>query len=181
MSDETQNPEPQEPESVPAESVEPTPFVEPESTPAPEPEPISAPTPDPEEAVSTPPPTVEPTPVMPVAVPGGVTQDEKNFAMIAWFGGLFFGLIPALIIYLMANDKPFAKRHAGMALGFQVVLLIASIISAILAMVLIGFLLIPLLVIASIVVCIMGGMAANNSQPYDVPVVGPMIAKTLNL
>lgn len=181
MSDETQNPEPQEPESTPAESVEPTPFVEPESTPAPEPEPAPAPTPDPEEAVSTPPPTTEPAVVMPVAVPGGITQEEKTFAMVAWFGGIIGSLIPALIIYLMANDKPFAKRHAGMALGLQIVILIAFIISGILTVVLVGFLLIPVVMIAGLVFSIMGGMAASNGQAYDVPVVGPMIAKTLNL
>lgn len=181
MSDETQNPEPQEPESTPAESVEPTPFVEPESTPAPEPEPAPAPTPDPEEAVSAPPPTTEPAVVMPVAVPGGITQEEKTFAMVAWFGGIVAGFIPALVIYLMATDKPFAKRHAGMALGLQVVAVIAAFVAFILSFVFIGIFLFPVIGIGMLVFSIMGGMAASNGQAYDVPVVGPMIAKTLNL
>ena len=51
-----------------------------------------------------------------------------------------------------------------------------DIISGILMMVLIGFLTYAVVGIFVLVVCIMGGMAANKGETYEVPLLGKMIA-----
>lgn len=68
-----------------------------------------------------------------------------------------------------------------MVLGFQVCLVIGSIVGAILAMVLIGFLILAAIGVANLVFCIMGGLAAKDGKEYEIPMVGPFIRKTLNL
>ena len=111
-------------------------------------------------------------PTEPVSTPmmgPGPSQDEKTHAMLAWFLGPFIFLVP-LIIFLISNEKPFAKRHAAMSLGFEILIVIVygvtfvTCIGPIICMVL------------AIVVSIMGGMAANKGDRYDIPGVGPMIA-----
>ncbi|MBS1726175.1 MAG: DUF4870 domain-containing protein [Armatimonadetes bacterium] len=158
---------------MPPNSDAPEPTPEPTSTPAPEA--TSAPT----ESAPTPPMSA-PTAAYPRAG-GMVTQDEKTYAMLAWFLSIIFGLLAPLIIFLISNDKPFAKRHAAMALGFEIAMTICSIISGILMAVLIGLIILPVVIIFALVINIMGGMAASRGENYEPPIFGPMIAKMFNV
>ena len=55
------------------------------------------------------------------------------------------------------------------ALNFQITVFIAIVISWILAFVLIGLLLMPLVGIANLVLCIIAGIKANNGEAYRYP------------
>jgi len=91
------------------------------------------------------------------------SSDDKTMAMLAHLGGIVLGFIPALVIWLIKKDQgeTFAVRQAKEALNFQITMIIAFVVAGALMMVLIGFLLVPALVILNLVFCILGGVAAG--------------------
>jgi uncharacterized membrane protein len=109
----------------------------------------------------------------PPGLGSGPSQDEKTHAMLAWFLSIVLPIIAPLIFFVISSDKPFAKRHAAMSLGLH---LAASIVSVVLVITIVGALLVPLVYLAVLIFVIMGGLAANNGNNYDVPGIGPMIA-----
>ena len=122
--------------------------------------------------MSSTPPTEEPTSV-PMGLGSGPSQDEKTQAMLSWFLSIVAGFIPPLIFFIISSEKPFVKRHAAMCLGLQ---LAATVVYIVLFVTVVGILLMPLVGIACLVFAIMGGLAANKGDNYDVPGVGKMIA-----
>jgi uncharacterized membrane protein len=119
--------------------------------------------------MSSTPPTQDPIST-PMGLGSGPSQEERTHATLSWVLSIFFGFIPGLIFFLMATDKPFLKRHAAMALGLNIAVMI---LYAVLFITIIG----PLVVwVAAIVFSIMGAVAANKGEAYDVPLIGPMLA-----
>ncbi|HEY3486527.1 MAG TPA: DUF4870 domain-containing protein [Gammaproteobacteria bacterium] len=104
------------------------------------------------------------------------TPDERNWAMychLAVFGGFlipFGNLIGPLVIWLLRKERyAFVDYHGKEVLNFQITLLIALIISGILTLVLIGFLLLPALLIAALVLTIIGTVKTANGEYYRYP------------
>lgn len=84
-------------------------------------------------------------------------------------GGLPAFLGP-LIIYLVYRDKDsYVRHHASESLNFQISILIYAAISAVLILVLIGFLLLPIVGIAWLVLGIRAAIAAADGQLYRYP------------
>lgn len=110
----------------------------------------------------------------PTAVPYGHTssiQDEKNLAVLSHVLGIFTGFLGPLIIFLMAKpDQPYAKHHAAESLNFQITLMLASIVTIALCFVLIGFVLLPVVVIGAFVLEILAAVAASRGEWYRYPV-----------
>jgi uncharacterized Tic20 family protein len=105
------------------------------------------------------------------AYPAVPTSDEKTMSMIAHAGGIFFGFLPALIVYLMKkDDSPFVKEQSTEALNFQITLFIGYTVSAILAILLIGILTGLAIWVGSVILMIMAAVAVNNGQAYRYPV-----------
>ena len=103
-----------------------------------------------------------------MAVP---TSDEKTMSMLAHAGGIFFGFIPSLVIYLTkGNESAFVKEEAREALNFQIAVAIAYTVASFLVILLIGLLLLPVVWIASTIFSVMGAIAVNNGTPYRYPV-----------
>ncbi len=99
-----------------------------------------------------------------------ISQDEKTMALLAHLGGIFFGFIPSLIIWLIKkDDSPFAAEQAKEALNFQITVMFAYIISFILIFIVIGIFLIWAVAIANLVLCIIGGIKANGGESYRYP------------
>ncbi|MBS0193255.1 MAG: DUF4870 domain-containing protein [Proteobacteria bacterium] len=101
-----------------------------------------------------------------------VPQDQKQMAMLAHLLGIVAGFIPGLVIWLMNKDKPdaaFVNDQAKEALNFQITMVIAYVASSALMLILIGFLLVPLLILANLILCIMAGMKANEGVEYRYP------------
>ena len=98
------------------------------------------------------------------------SKDDCNIAMLAHLLGIFTGFIGALILWLVKKDESsFITDQAKEALNFQITIAIAFFVSWILAFVLIGMLLIPVLVIVNLVFCILGAVAASKGQAYKYP------------
>jgi uncharacterized Tic20 family protein len=124
------------------------------------------------------PPGAPPAPGVPPGY-GAAAPSQQNpltMAMLAHLLGLLLGFIGPLIIMLTSGSQdPFVKDQSTEALNFQLTMLLASIVSFVLAFVLIGFLLIPVIVIGNLVLTIQGAMAANKGQWYRYPVCIRMV------
>lgn len=105
-------------------------------------------------------------------------EDEKLWATLVHVGGIFFGIFPALIGYLVLRNRgPFVREHTATALNFQLSMLIyvfaGTLISIPLMFVGIGFLTIWLIPsVASVLVLIFSIIAAvkaNQGQFYTYP------------
>ena len=113
-----------------------------------------------------PPPPVQPgAPVQPLS-----PADEKLWATLIHVGGIFFGFLPSLIGYLVLKDRgPFVAAHSKTALNFQLTMLIASIVSGILTIIIIGFITLAAVGIVVIVFSIIAAMKANAGEFYTYP------------
>lgn len=131
----------------------------------------------------TPPPPPPPPPMGGQAPAYGQTglapvspSDARMWSLFAHVGGIFFGFVPALIIYVIYKDRdPFVRRHATQALNFQIIIAIAYFASFILTFLIIGIFTWIAAGIASLVFSIMAAMAANKGEEYTYPMVPQMV------
>lgn len=108
----------------------------------------------------------------PPAPPVAPSSDERTLALITHLSCLFTGFIVPLIIWLVHKDRPdrgFVADQAKEALNFCITAILAGIVSAMLVVVLIGFLLLPLLGLAVFVLCILAAIKANEGVAYRYP------------
>ena len=112
-------------------------------------------------------PPYEPQPMSP--------SDERmwaTFAHLAPFAGALIGLpfLGPLVIYLIDKDRSaYVRSQSSESLNFQLTLLIGYLVSFVLALVAIGFVLLFVIVIASIVLQILGALAANRGEDFRYP------------
>jgi uncharacterized Tic20 family protein len=107
------------------------------------------------------------------AVPAttGSFDDERGMATLAQVLAIFTGFLGPLVIWFMARpDQPFVKHHAAESLNFQITVTIAAFVSALLMLVLIGFVLLPVVLLGALVLEIMAAVAANRGEWYRYPV-----------
>ena len=98
------------------------------------------------------------------------SNDDKNIATVTHLSGTVFSFIPALIVWILKKeDSPYIADQAKEALNFQITVLIAQFIAAILAWVLIGFILIPIIWILNVVFCIIAAIASSKGKTYRYP------------
>src|SRR5690606_3159272 len=96
--------------------------------------------------------------------------------VIAHAGGIFFGFLPALIIWLTKKDEsPYLAQQAKEALNFQITIALAFFVCFILVFVLIGALLIWLVWLADIIFSIVAAVKASKGMNYHYPVAIPFI------
>lgn len=97
--------------------------------------------------------------------------DEKLWATLVHLGGLFFGFLAPLIGFLVLKDRgPFIRAHTATALNFQLTLLIAYIVGAVLSVVIIGIFILIAAYVLNIVLCIVAAVKANRGDWYKYPV-----------
>ena len=107
-----------------------------------------------------------------ITTPNNLTpsNDDKNIATVTHLGGTVFSFIPALIVWILKKeDGAFIADQAKEALNFQITVLIAQFIAAILAWVLIGFILIPIIWILNVVFCIIAAITSSKGNTYRYP------------
>lgn len=114
-------------------------------------------------------------------------EDERTWSMLSHLSVLaaLIGLMPlgALIVWLVYKDRsPRVGFHALQALWYQiawlVILVVGWFVTMVLTFVLIGFLLIPVMVVASIVPVVHGCYAAYkvyNGEDYRYPYIADRI------
>lgn len=106
-----------------------------------------------------------------------LSDDDKTMALLAHLLGIVLGFIGPLIIWLIKKDtSAFVNDQAKEALNFQITILIAWVIAGVLCVVLIGFVLIPVIWLASIILSIMAGMAAKDGNYYRYPMTIRLIS-----
>ncbi|MGJ7903384.1 DUF4870 domain-containing protein [Lysobacter sp. 1R34A] len=105
-----------------------------------------------------------------------ISQDEKTWGMLAHLSTLVGLIIPfgsvlgPLVVWLIKKDTmPFAAEQGKEALNFNITVLIAFIVSAILTIVLIGFLLMLAVGLAWLILTILAALAANKGESYRYP------------
>jgi len=98
-------------------------------------------------------------------------NDEKTMSMLAHIlGGVTCIVGPLLIWLLKKDDSPFVNDQGKEALNFQITVLIAYVVSGIIAAVTcIGGILYLAVAVASLVLGIRGGLEANKGKPYRYP------------
>lgn len=103
-------------------------------------------------------------------VAGTPSKDDCNIAMLAHLLGIFTSFVGALIIWLVKkDDSAYVAQEAAEALNFQITVAIGWIIAIMLKVILIGFLIFPLLLLANLIFCILGAVAASKGTGYRYP------------
>lgn len=103
-------------------------------------------------------------------------QEERNWAMFCHLSALlgtfipFGNLVAPLVLWQMKkNESAYVDYHGKEALNFQLSLLLYGLIAAILVLVVIGFVLVWVLIIYSVIIVIIAGIKANEGEYYKYP------------
>ena len=97
-------------------------------------------------------------------------DNDKLFVILTHLGGIFFGFIPALIVYLVKKDSPgWVLDNAREALNWQITVLIAGVVCFILAFLLIGIFLFWILMLANLIFSIIATIKASSNTAYRYP------------
>lgn len=104
-------------------------------------------------------------------------QDAKTWNMLCHLSalaalvGIPFGNIlgPLLVWQLKKNEIPSVEAHGKAALNFQITATLAGIVAALTLFVLVGFVLVPAVIIAWLIFTILAGIKANSGEAYSYP------------
>jgi len=112
----------------------------------------------------------------PSSVPGSLSQEDRNWGLIAHLSSLSGLIIPLgsvlgpLIVYLVKKDQSaFGTDCAKEALNFNITVVIAAIVCAILWLVFVGILLSVVLFFAWVVLTIIAAVRASEGTSYRYP------------
>lgn len=112
-----------------------------------------------------------------VADPTAVTADDRTMATVLHVLGLFTGFIGPLILWLVKKDESlFVDAHGKTALNFHLSMFIYWMVAVITIFFLIGFLLLPVLLLLNIIFPIMAAVAANRGERYTYPLSIPFFS-----
>jgi len=99
----------------------------------------------------------------------GESQNSRNVAVLVWVGTIFFGFIPGLIVYLVKKDDAYVLDQSKEALNWSITAIIGYFAGQILAFIFIGVLVSVVVLLAHLIFCVMGAVAASSGQQYRVP------------
>ncbi len=126
--------------------------------------------------MSVPPESVTPPPSNDPSQAGLPAPDQRQWAMFAHLSALaglvvpFGNILGPLIIWLIKKDTmPLVNDQGKEALNFNITVAIAAVVCWVLVFVLIGFLLLPALVICWLVFVILATVRANEGSYYRYP------------
>jgi uncharacterized protein len=99
------------------------------------------------------------------------TQDEKMMGMLSHLLSIFFGFIPALIIYLVKKDESaFIRQNAAESLNFQITSAIIWIVGLITMIILVGILILAVWGLVSLILIVVGTIRASEGKIYRYPI-----------
>ena len=119
------------------------------------------------------PPPSGPPPISPDGA--AITSDERTWGTIAHVSPLiamFVGLMvlgPLVVWLLKKNESSYVAHHAREALNFQITMLIASAIGFATLFCFIGFVLLPAIFVANVILSIIGAVKANEGLRWTYP------------
>lgn len=110
------------------------------------------------------------------AIPGLPREQERQWALFAHLSALLGFIIPfgnvigPLVIWQIKKaDMPFVDEQGKEALNFQITVTVAALASILLMLLFIGFLLLPLVAIAALVLTVIAAVKANGGEHYRYP------------
>lgn len=100
------------------------------------------------------------------------SKDECNLAMLAHLLGIFTSVVGALIVWLVKKDDAsrYVADEAAEAPNFQITIALGWIITIMLKVILVGFLLVPVLLLFNLVFCTLAAVAASKGSGYRYPI-----------
>jgi uncharacterized Tic20 family protein len=105
-----------------------------------------------------------------------IGKEERNWAMLAHLSGLLAfatligGVLGPLVMWMIRkDDMNFAADQDKEALNFQITVFIAGLIAGVMCLILIGFVLLGILVIADLVLMIVAAVKASEGVNYRYP------------
>jgi uncharacterized Tic20 family protein len=106
------------------------------------------------------------------------TEDERTWAMLAHLAALagivvwLFGAVlgPLAVWLARRGQSPFVEEHAREALNFNITVVLAAIVCALLMLVFIGFILGSALFIAWLVFTLIAAIRASEGERYHYPI-----------
>jgi len=107
---------------------------------------------------------------------GSMSKNEQNMGMLCHLLALSGYLIPLghlagpLVIWMMKREEmPFVESQGKESLNFQISVSIYGIAAAISIFLLIGFILLPAVIVFSLVCVILASIETANGKPYRYP------------
>jgi uncharacterized Tic20 family protein len=100
-----------------------------------------------------------------------VSKEEQNWAMACHLAALsgfiipFGNLIGPLVVWLVKRaEMPMVDQHGKEALNFQITATLAALVSAVLCLILIGFVLLFVVYVGALVLTIMAAVKVSNGD-----------------
>ena len=117
------------------------------------------------------------SPTTPTLPPPAASQDEKTLGIVMHVLCLIgFPIIGPLVIWLMKKDQsPYLDSQGRELLNFQISYLLYGFAAFLLCFVFIGLLLLPVVVVATIILTIIGIVRAAEGQVYRFPLTIRML------
>jgi len=117
-----------------------------------------------------------PAPAAPPAPPAAerAPLDQHLGMVLAYIFGLAGNIIGALVYWLVTkndNDRPFVQDQAREVFNFYLNVFVAAFICGLLTLVIIGALLLPIVMIGSVVLTIIGATKASKGESYRYPFI----------
>jgi uncharacterized Tic20 family protein len=115
-------------------------------------------------------------------VPGQLRPDERTWGSAAHWSALVASLValaflgPLLVLLTKGAESAYVRRQAVESLNFQLSMLIYIFVSLVLMFVLVGFLLVPIVGIAWLVLTIVGAVKSSNGEEYRYPLTIRMVS-----
>ena len=89
---------------------------------------------------------------------------ERTTAVLTWVLSIPFSLVAPLVVFMVCNEHPYAKRQAALALCLSGVCAVAAIL---LTVTFVGMLLLPLLAVAAVAVPIWGAVECSAGKEFS--------------
>lgn len=97
------------------------------------------------------------------------TSDERTLAALSHVLGAFVSFLGPLVILLTRDRRDYAKVQAAEALDFTITVAIAYLVSGLLCLVLIGFVLLPVVAVWSVVLAIVAAVRTSRGENWRYP------------
>lgn len=124
-----------------------------------------------------PPPGYGPPPMPYPGPPPMRPEDEKLWAIGAHLGPLVLGLFAPLVVWLVFKDRSrFLDRSAKEALNMQISYAVYGLVAGLSILLLVGFILLPLVGIAWLVLLIIGTIKAANLEDWRYPAIFRLVS-----
>ncbi|NLV29685.1 MAG: DUF4870 domain-containing protein [Acidobacteria bacterium] len=112
---------------------------------------------------------IDQTPAGQTESSGGMSQDDRNLCVLIHILAIFTYFVGPLVIWLLKKDQSReVARHGIEVLNFCITMTLAGVVCSLLAFIVIGLILLPLLGLYALINLIMGAVAASKGEfrPY---------------